>query len=175
MDFIEWVWTVVSGVSPVVTAVATSTAALVAWAGYRHIIAHEKPVLDFSITKFYDADNVLEARLTVRNAARTTIVVKNVRLLKPKFPRSGNPQIGLASETALDQPVQPLAELREPFEVEPKQKGGMNFLLYLYQRYGELVTIKLGVDIEYIGTTIKTHRMTIKREIQMPPPRSTEG
>ena len=160
MDFIELAGKFIFGLSPVVTAIAASVAALAAWAGYRHIIDHEKPILDFRITKSDYANNVLRVRLTVRNASRTTIVVKNIRLLKPKFPRSGNPKIGLASEKSLDQTAKPLAELREPFKVEPEKDGNKDFFFFLYESDCSMLPVKLGVDIEYIGTTIKTERAT---------------
>ena len=158
----------------VVTAIAASIAAYAAFRGYRRLITHEKPVLDFSITRYLQTDNVLEARLEVHNHARTKIVVRGIRLLKPTFPDSGIPQVGLSSDKNLGIKVLlPQKELQEPFEVEPRADGRMNFLFYLYQRPGELVDVELGVDIEYIGTEIETETIKIKREITMPPPRES--
>ena len=164
-------------IAAVITAIATSVAAGTAWVGYRHVRSHGRPVVDLKLTGFGSADNVVKAELIIRNQARAVIVVKGIRLLKPAFPRDGAsenniPAVGLSSEKTLNQTLLPQKEVHEPFEIEPGSVGHKTFDLFLYERHGKPIEVKLGIDVEYIGTKIRSETIKLKRQISMPQPRS---
>ena len=159
---------VIESVALIVTAVATSLGAIIAWRGFHRMGNKEKPVLDFLIKGLGNADNVLKGQLTVRNHGSTKIIVRRIRLLKPKFSENKMPRVGLGSVDNLNDTVLPKKELEEPFELDPGQEGNKKLFLYLYLRSGNPLKVKLGVDIEYIGTKIKKETLPINRPIQMP-------
>lgn len=159
---------VIETASLIVTAVATSGGAFIAWRGFCRMRNREKPVLDFLIKGFGNTDNVLRGQLTVRNPGSSKIVVRRIRLLKPSFSEDQVPRVGLSSVEVLAETPLPKKELEEPFEIEPGQEGNKKLFLFLYPQSRQSLGVKLGVDIEYLGTKIKKETIRIKRTIKMP-------
>lgn len=162
----------ISQFSLIVTAFATTIGAVVAWRSFRRMRNKEKPVLDFNMKGFDTADNVLAGKLTIRNPGPTKIVVRRIRLLKPRFSERKTPRVGLSSAEVLEKTLLPQRMLEEPLEIEPGQEGNKRLYLYLILRSGRSLGVKFGVDIEYLGTKIKTETIKIKRSIKMPEPRT---
>lgn len=160
----EWL----TGVTSLLIAGATIATAIAACLGYRRIVASEKPSFDLELTLFKVPDNVANAKLTVRNRSGVKIVSRRIRLLKPKMPSEDLPKVGLASAEQIEPTAAPRHTLEEPFEIGPGSESNKEFSIYLYRRGGGSVTVKLGIDIEYLGAKVRKERLKITRKLKLP-------
>lgn len=153
-----------------ITALATSIGAAIAYANYRQMLKALDPVVSFSYGFKDPQGDRISASLLLRNRNPHLMRIDFITIRKP-WPVLAQPIFTLSSSQLLDsEPLStPRRTLPVNIEVSPGSSQGVNFLIFWHSQDKRERKLRLEISISLMSRRIKNIRIPMTRFIPRPP------